>query len=86
MSYMFYGCNSLSSVDLSTFNTSNVTNMSWMFFGCGSLSSLDLSAFNTSSVIDMRSMFDGCSKLNEVYVRDERIKSNLPNSVSEMNI
>ena len=35
MSYMFYGCNSLSSLpDLSKWNTSNVTNMNYMFDGC----------------------------------------------------
>ena len=37
MSYMFYDCSSLKSIDLSSFNTNNVTNMSYMFFGCSSL-------------------------------------------------
>ena len=45
--YMFYGCNSLSSIDLSNFNTQNVTNMEYMFSRCNSLSSIDLSNFNT---------------------------------------
>ena len=41
MSYMFYGCSSLSSLpDISKWNTSNVTHMSFMFDGCSSLSSL----------------------------------------------
>ena len=35
--YMFYGCNSLISLDLSNFNTQNVTNMRGMLAGCNSL-------------------------------------------------
>ena len=35
MSWMFSGCNSLSSLpDISKWNTSNVNNMSGMFYGC----------------------------------------------------
>ena len=37
MSEMFSGCNSLTNLDLSNFNTQNVTNMSAMFSGCKSL-------------------------------------------------
>ena len=37
MESMFYGCNSLSSIDLSNFNTQNVTNMEYMFSECNSL-------------------------------------------------
>ena len=34
---MFHGCSSLTNINLSNFNTQNVTNMSWMFYGCSSL-------------------------------------------------
>ena len=37
MSHMFDGCNSLTNINLSNFNTQNVTNMSFMFFDCYSL-------------------------------------------------
>ena len=50
MSYMFYNCSDLTSLDLSDFDTSNVTNMRYMFSGCSDLTSLDLSNFNTSNV------------------------------------
>ena len=60
---MFYNCNSLSSLDLSNFNTQNVTYMGFMFYGCNSLSSIDLSNFNTQNVTDMRYMFSGCKSL-----------------------
>ena len=36
--YMFSGCKSLSSINLSNFNTQNVTDMRYMFYGCESLS------------------------------------------------
>ena len=35
--FMFSGCKSLESIDLSSFNTNNVTYMSYMFSGCESL-------------------------------------------------
>ncbi len=42
MEKMFYNCNALTSLDLSSFNTTYVTNMSNMFNGCRNLSTLDL--------------------------------------------
>ena len=48
---MFNGCSSLESIDLSSFNTSNVTDMRWMFDECSSLKSIDLSSFNTNNVL-----------------------------------
>ena len=54
---MFYYCSSLTSVDVSNFNTSNVTSMLAMFQGAKSLTSLDLSSFDTSNVITMGNMF-----------------------------
>ena len=66
MSYMFSGCQKLSSLDLSKFNTEKVTDMRSMFYGCQKLSSLDLSKFNTEKVTDMRDMFWGCSALTSL--------------------
>ena len=53
-------------LDLSNFNTSNVTSMESMFAGCSSLTSLDLSSFNTSKVTNMYSMFSNCSSLTSI--------------------
>ena len=50
-------------LDLSNFDTSNVTSMGNMFNGCSSLTSLDLSTFNTSKVTNMGGMFRNCSSL-----------------------
>ena len=62
---MFNNCTSLTSLDLSNFNTSAVTNMSSMFNGCTSLTSLDISNFNTSAVTNMAYMFNGCTNLTD---------------------
>ena len=66
MSYMFYDCSALASLDLSGFDTSNVTNMAAMFYRCGALISLDLSGFDTSNVTNMGMMFDDCSALTSL--------------------
>ena len=63
MNGMFYGCSSLTTLDLNGFDTSNVTSMYGMFYGCSSLTTLDLSGFDTSNVVNMREMFNQCSSL-----------------------
>ena len=50
-------------MDLSNFDTSNVTDMSGMFYGMSSLTTLDLSNFDTSKVTDMQYMFYDMSSL-----------------------
>lgn len=55
MSSMFYGASSLTSLNLSSFDTSNVTHMDYMFYGASLLTSLDLTNWdttNTQSFID----------------------------------
>ena len=66
MSYMFNGCQNLSSLDLSYFNTTNVTNMTHMFEDCKALTSLDLTNFNTEKVTDMACMFYNCQNLSSL--------------------
>ena len=63
MGYVFSNCGSLTSLDVSGFNTSNVTNMNSMFISCSSLTSLDVSHFNTSNVTDMYQLFSNCRSL-----------------------
>ena len=63
---MFNSCSSLTSLGVSQFDTSNVTDMSNMFSNCSSLASLDLSSFDTSNVTGMSSMFQDCRKLSDV--------------------
>ena len=63
---MFDGCSGLTSINLSNFDTSNVTDMSYMFSGCEGLTSLNLSNFDTSNVTNMRYMFYICSGLTSI--------------------
>ena len=64
--YMFYGCSSLKTIDLSSFKANNVINMSGMFNRCSSLESIDLSKFNTNNVTDMSYMFYHCFSLKSI--------------------
>ena len=61
MECMFSGCSSLKQLNLSNFNTNNVTDMVGMFSGCSSLEELNLSNFNTKNVTNMECMFSGCT-------------------------
>ena len=45
MNGMFYGCKSLSNLNISNFDTANVENMSNMFHSCSSLRQLNLLHF-----------------------------------------
>jgi len=61
--FMFCDCKSLINLDLSNFNTQNVTNMWGMFWCCSSLTNLNLSNCNTKNVTNMCAMFWGCNSL-----------------------
>lgn len=63
---MFCICSTLETLDVSSFNTENVTTMLGMFNNCSSLRSLDLPGFNTANVTQMSSMFEKCSSLRSL--------------------
>ena len=66
MFYSYWGDDKLKGIldiDLSNFDTSQVTNMSGMFSGMRNLTTLDLSNFDTSKVTDMSFMFGSMSNL-----------------------
>ena len=77
MSFMFYGCSALTSLDLTNFNSAKVTDMSYMFYGCSALTSLDLTNFNTAKVKFMDNMFNGCSALTTIYASDKFVTDNV---------
>ena len=54
------------SLDLTNFDTHNITNMSCMFVNCSNLSYLNLSNFDTHNVIDMSSMFSYCKSIKHL--------------------
>ena len=76
---MFYGCKSLTNLNLSNFNTQNVNNMECMFSYCKSLNNLNLSNFNTQNITNMAGMFWGCESLKKeaVLTKDTEILEQL---------
>ena len=66
MANMFYGCSSLTNLDVSNFDTRKVTSMHGLFNQCSSLTSLNLSNFDTKNVTDMVYMFIKCSSLTSI--------------------
>lgn len=58
----------LTSLDLTGFDTENVTNMNAMFRDSFGLPELDVSKLNTANVTDMSYMFAGCSQLKRLDV------------------
>ena len=53
-------------IDLSNFDTSEVTNMEGMFYGMSNLTTLDLSNFDTSKVTNMGNMFSSMTNLTSL--------------------
>ena len=68
MSWMFGGCSSLITLDVSNWNTEKVANLSGIFHDCSSLTSLDVADWNTKNVTEMYEIFYGCSSLTSVDV------------------
>ena len=73
----------VTSIDVSSFNTSNVTNMNGMFLGCNKLQTLDLTSFDVSKVKDMRMMFGSCYELTTIYCNDDWSQIVPPNNEME---
>jgi surface protein len=63
MAYMFYYCNALTSLDVSNWDTSRVTDMGSMFYYCQELTELNIKHFNMNKVNATNSMFSNCKKL-----------------------
>ena len=69
MNSMFSGCSSLTTLDLSSFDMSNVHNVNSMFSGCSSLTSINVDGFRfPEDGISMSNLFSGCSSLTSIDV------------------
>lgn len=66
LSFMFYQCKNMTSLDLSGLQTESVTTMEAMFWECTSLKKLDLRNLDTGNVTDMNHMFYGCHGLTDL--------------------
>lgn len=71
MSFMFHDAYNITNLTgLSSFNTSNVTNMRQTFSLVSSLETLDISHFDTSKVTDMGAMFAASHQLKKLDLRN----------------
>ena len=68
--YMFRNCNNIISIDLSSFDSSDVTNMKYMFGKCHYLKEVELSNLITDKVTDMSYMFNKCANLEQIILPD----------------
>lgn len=59
----FFKCPKLNHLELTGWNTSNVTDMSFMFAGYSSMQFLNIRGFDTSNVTNMNYMFSNCMYL-----------------------
>ena len=82
MSFMFDGCRSLISIDLSKVNSSKVNNMCYMLKDCTNLSRINFTSFNTSKVVNMKGKFYHCDSLNSLDLSS--FKTNKVTDMSEM--
>ena len=64
--FMFSGCYNLINIDLSSFDTKNVSDMKFMFYNSYNLKNINLSSFNTQNVKNMKSMFSYCKNLRNI--------------------
>ena len=65
---MFRWFTKMETIDLASFDTSEVTTMNTMFYMMDSLKSIDVSKFNTSKVTDMFEMFDNAGIIEQLNV------------------
>ena len=64
MQAMFFGCSSLTELDLSNLNTAKVSTMQQMFSGCSALKTIFVgSGWTVENLSDSEIMFEGCSSL-----------------------
>lgn len=68
LSGLFANLTLMKSVDISSLDTSQATNMSSMFYCCKALTELDPSRLSTTNVTDMSNMFNECSAITTLDV------------------
>ena len=63
---MFYNCQNLKYIDLSSFDTRNVKSMDSMFYRCWNLENINLSSIVTKNVTTLNRMFYDCVNLKSI--------------------
>ena len=65
-SRLFYGFTNMTTINLSSFDTSNTTSIANMFTNCQNLIELDLSGFNTSNITNTAGLVQYCYSLQSI--------------------
>ena len=73
MNQMFYNCNNLKELNLSSFNTKNVKDMSQMFWDCHSLINLDFSSFDINNDTDINYIIFYCHNLKYIKIKEKYV-------------
>lgn len=74
MNYMFSSCYNLTSIDISNFDTSNVTTMRYMFSGCYKLETIVLGDnFHIDKITDAYRMFGNCYSLKSLSLSNLKV-------------
>ena len=66
ISSMFYGCSSLTSIDLSNFDVSKITNFEYMFYNCKSLQTINFGSFKLDNAESILRIFTNCISLKSL--------------------
>ena len=67
MSYLFYGCSSLTSLDFTGWDFSRATALTGMFYECSSLATITgIEGWDVADVTNLSYLFYGCSALTEL--------------------
>ena len=67
---MFNGCSSLTSLNMSGWDTSNVTDIRYLFNDCSNLHNINISGWNLSALTQKTNMFSGCSYIYTVIAQN----------------
>ena len=80
LSYMFYECKSLKSINLYTsVKATRIENIQGMFIHCEKLASIDLSNFSFTKTKDLTSMFFYCSNLETIILPKNELATSVEN-------
>ena len=65
-SFLFRNCINITSIDLSSFDSSKINNMHYMFGRCFNLEEINFNNFNTEKVTNMSYCFNKCKSLKNI--------------------
>lgn len=71
ISYFFASCQSITNIDLSKWDVSNMQWLGGLFFGCSGLEKFSFKNWKTLNVFSMVSMFKNCYRLEEIIDTDD---------------